>query len=314
MTGRLSLLKKSLKPETIREIALETRIKPSFIEKDWFAVQLLALLSSFKNDHGVPLVFSGGTSLSKAHGIIKRFSEDLDFILPVLPELSVGQRRSFRQDIIAHILQDGRFKVADDNIQRGDSHRFFKAPLAYEIIFPDSSLRPYLQLEMTFAQNKIPPVSRAIRSIAAEVMSEEPEANILCISPIETAADKLSALTWRVLVRDRQAEGDDPTLVRHLHDLAALHDETVKHGDIFVATVHQSLEQDRTRRGGERIANLTAQERIDQAIKILETDQLYRGEYDKFVQDMSYADQDQRISFDRAVMLLKQVAQIVLAA
>jgi predicted nucleotidyltransferase component of viral defense system len=314
MTESISPLKKSLNPDLIREIVAETGIKPSFVEKDWFAVQLLALLSSFKNDHGVSLVFSGGTSLSKAHGIIKRFSEDLDFVLPVTPELSMGQRRSFRQSVIAHILQDGRFKVADDDIQRGDSHRFFKAPLAYEMSFPDSSLRPYLQLEMTYAQNKIPPVSRPIRSIAAEVMGEDPEAQILCISPIETAADKLSALTWRVLVRDRQAEGDDPTLVRHLHDLAALHDEAINHREMFVTVVHQSLDQDRARRGGERIANLTAQERIEQAIKILETDQLYRVEYDKFVQDMSYADQDQRISFDRAVTLLKQVAQIVLVA
>ena len=42
------------------------------------------------------------------------------------------------------------------------------------------------------------------------------------MDPVETAADKLSALAWRVLARDRTRAGDDPTIIRHLHDLAAL--------------------------------------------------------------------------------------------
>lgn len=43
-----------------------------------------------------------------------------------------------------------------------------------------------------------------------------------CVDPVETAADKLSALAWRVLARDRTRARDDPTIIRHLHDLAAL--------------------------------------------------------------------------------------------
>lgn len=312
--GHLLPLNEPLNLQAVRDIAAETRIRPSFIEKDWFAVQLLALLSSFKNDRGVALVFSGGTSLSKGHGIIKRFSEDLDFILPVQAELSEGQRRGFRQDVIAHILQDDRFKMDDGALQRGDSNRFFKAPLAYEKAFPDKFLRPYLQLEMTFTQNRLPPVSCPIRSIVAEAQGREAEAHILCVSSVETAADKVSALTWRVLVRDRQAKGDDPTLVRHLHDLAALHHEVEAHQETFVTCVRQSLEQDRTRRGGERIASLSVRERIEQALKVLQDDPLYRDEYDQFVTNMSYADEDQCIDFDRALVLLNQITQIVLAA
>ena len=72
-------MKNMLKRDLIREIALKTDINPAFIEKDWYAVQLLKVLNEFENDRGVNLVFSGGTSLSKGYGIIKRFSEDLDF-------------------------------------------------------------------------------------------------------------------------------------------------------------------------------------------------------------------------------------------
>jgi hypothetical protein len=44
----------------------------------------------------------------------------------------------------------------------------------------------------------------------------------LPVDPIETASDKLCALAWRVCTRDRSAHDDDPTIIRHLHDLAAL--------------------------------------------------------------------------------------------
>ena len=42
-----------------------------------------------------------------------------------------------------------------------------------------------------------------------------------CVHPVETAADKLSALSWRARSRDRSRANDDPTIIRHLHDLAA---------------------------------------------------------------------------------------------
>jgi predicted nucleotidyltransferase component of viral defense system len=58
----------------------EMHIKPAVIEKDFWVCYTLAHL--FNNeaikDH---IVFKGGTSLSKAFGLIDRFSEDIDLIL-----------------------------------------------------------------------------------------------------------------------------------------------------------------------------------------------------------------------------------------
>jgi len=96
-------LKKSPDKTVIEEISLELGIDPAFIEKDWYAVQLLSLISELQNTSKVKMVFSGGTSLSKGYGLIKRFSEDLDFIL-TLPEgisLSAGQRRAFRKEVVS---------------------------------------------------------------------------------------------------------------------------------------------------------------------------------------------------------------------
>lgn len=53
-------------------------INPAFVEKDWYAVQILNKVYEFSYP-GFEIIFSGGTALSKAHNIIQRFTEDVDF-------------------------------------------------------------------------------------------------------------------------------------------------------------------------------------------------------------------------------------------
>ena len=54
---------------------------PSFVEKDfWVCLVLDALFGNRSTGHP-QLVFKGGTSLSKAHRLIPRFSEDIDLVI-----------------------------------------------------------------------------------------------------------------------------------------------------------------------------------------------------------------------------------------
>lgn len=58
------------------------------LEKDVWVVWALQTL--FGSDLGAHLVFKGGTSLSKAYGVIQRFSEDVDLtydIRAIAPDL-----------------------------------------------------------------------------------------------------------------------------------------------------------------------------------------------------------------------------------
>ena len=60
------------------ELAYEqTGIMAQAIEKDYYVTMLLRLLSE-KMPY---IVFKGGTSLSKCHKVIKRFSEDIDITI-----------------------------------------------------------------------------------------------------------------------------------------------------------------------------------------------------------------------------------------
>lgn len=55
---------------------LETRAEN--IEKDLYVCWVLDFLFNQRRDDAIGLYFKGGTSLSKAYGLIKRFSEDID--------------------------------------------------------------------------------------------------------------------------------------------------------------------------------------------------------------------------------------------
>lgn len=74
---------KPLSAAVLQELAEELAINPAFLEKDWYATQALRLLQGL-NTLAFTCVFSGGTCLSKAYGLIKRFSEDLDLRFKVL--------------------------------------------------------------------------------------------------------------------------------------------------------------------------------------------------------------------------------------
>ena len=57
------------------ETAAKKSISPEIVEKDFWVCWTLLQISRLTN---LPrLIFKGGTSLSKAFGIIKRFSEDI---------------------------------------------------------------------------------------------------------------------------------------------------------------------------------------------------------------------------------------------
>ena len=68
------LNKKSLR-ELVEITHLKLGIPEPIVEKDYYVSQLIHELSLIDNEY-FELIFSGGTSLSKAFKIIKRMSED----------------------------------------------------------------------------------------------------------------------------------------------------------------------------------------------------------------------------------------------
>ena len=66
-----------------------TGFSPLLVEKDYYCSVILSYLFSDKS----PLVFKGGTCLSKVHVGFNRLSEDLDFMISIPSDASRTQRR-----------------------------------------------------------------------------------------------------------------------------------------------------------------------------------------------------------------------------
>lgn len=299
---------------TLGRVAGALGVDEAFVEKDWYVVQAIHVLVGRETADFKP-VFSGGTSLLKAHGLIQRFSEDIDFKLIVsdaFPDKSQGQKRSalsaFKNGLAADWATAG-FKVT--GIAAGSGNSFFQIDMDYPTILEGhDALRPHIQAEISAKPPRLPTKAMSLASFVRQYRDVEPEiAAVACIDPVETAADKLSAFCWRVLVRDRDKEGDDPTIVRHLHDLAAL-EAVVTASDQFASLAKATLIAD-SHRGGGALVEMSLSERLAGLLERLEADAQYADEYSRFVGGMAFAGAAEIPSYSHAVDVLHRLSNMV---
>lgn len=220
-------------------------------EKDWHVTRAIGVLASLDHEGAAP-AFGGGTSLSKAWGLIRRFSEDIDFKVTMPPVSRNRARRArgdYRDRIVAALAASG-FDLMGE-VSKRDENRFFSAAFLFPSLFAAGrGLRPHIRVEMNLAPPALPATTRPIGSLIAAAQGQAPEvAAFLAVDPVETAADKMSALAWRVHARRRGEPNDDPTIIRHLQDLAALR-HSVEATPEFVRLVRAALAADEGRGGG----------------------------------------------------------------
>jgi Nucleotidyl transferase AbiEii toxin, Type IV TA system len=290
----------------IEEVALELGVNPAFVEKDWYVVQLIREIIS-SDLFGFQTIFAGGTALSKAHHLLQRFSEDIDFRLihPRDAAATKSQRRKLLSTIRDRLYQVMTIHFSQDAVKwkSRDENRYFAFEIDYPSAFGSSNaLRPHVQVEFTVATLSFPPVIRPVASFIAELTKSGPEVpHVTCIDPVENAADKLSALIWRVPDRVRIPEDDDPDLTRHIHDLAALQPYATGHAGfrkLAIATIEQ--DDDRC----ERTKGMSLNKKTELLFEILTANVDYRTEYTRFVQGMSYASGGVP-NYDEAMVKLK---------
>lgn len=301
--------------QVIEDVAAELEIAPAFVEKDWYVTQVIKLIADFSFE-GFTMVFSGGTSLSKAHHILQRFSEDIDFRItgPGLDGLNQSQQRaklSALKKAVFTYLQNTFPSLQDSDLTARDSNRFFVIQLTYPTQFdPAAALRPHVQVEFSLAMLMLPGISLPVSSFITEVAGNAPEvASIACIDPVENASDKMSAFVWRTVERIRGAEEDDPSIVRHMHDLSLLQPKVITHPQ-FKAMVLATLDQDDHR--SEKLTGLSHSEKFERALIIVKEDSEYKNEYNRFVEGMSYAATSQMPDFDQAITNLHTLIRHVL--
>jgi predicted nucleotidyltransferase component of viral defense system len=297
--------------ELINDISIELGINPAFLEKDFYAVLVLQELSNLNND-AFSLIFTGGTCLSKGYGLIKRFSEDIDFRISGNYELNRSRKKEIRELIIEKVKQIDNIELLEDTIKSQNESSFFSFDVQYPKEFESSfSLRPYLKLEFSFENTLFPFNTLPVRSIVDEYMKKEAGFDISCMSPLEIGANKLSALMWRINTRDRSLKQghtkNDPTMVRHLHDLSALEQHILK--PEFIEIAKKSFETDKGRGGADK--TLSMLDFVDSALTNLVSQEEYIKEYESFVSSLSYASEKETISYNQALKTFKNIVEFI---
>lgn len=249
--------------------------------------------------------------MATAWQLIHRFSEDIDLKVAVSASTdnqASRKRREFRTEVLSRLQAAGY--VLDGQPLIGNKSQFFRVSLLYGPQFPEAAgIRPGLRVEMTFGGTHRQPQIRPVRSLLSGALRAPPEVpGMLCVDPLETAADKLSALAWRTAARDRSAASDDPSIVRHLHDLAAMA-ATVSESDDFPPLARRLIAAD-ARRSGD--VHATGPHLLREMLPTIQGDPLWRRDYEQFVGAVSFGTDAERISFDQAVATCNRLVETLL--
>ena len=135
---------KETKVNAYTQIGEATGMAAHAVEKDWWVVQTLAII--FEMEIGEHLVFKGGTSLSKAWGLIERFSEDIDLAVDrsffgFEEQLSKSQRTKLRKTTCQYIEKTFSLKtfasLVDVQYSEGS---FAQLPITIPTVNPERTL------------------------------------------------------------------------------------------------------------------------------------------------------------------------------
>lgn len=251
---------KTLSPELgvlIQDAVSEglTTLPEGVLEKDQLVTEALDLISRL-NDDQLLLTFCGGTCLAKAHGLLERMSEDIDFKLGFTaeaPESATGRRKllsGFKHRLVETLLGAGFEQVGE--VDAKDGNHYISARFAYQSRFPPvASLRSELLIEITANPPRAPLQKKTVRPLIASITGKAlgPSVTLNCISPGETMAEKVVSLLRRTAQEMAgQSRGDyDWTLVRHIYDVhriaTSVPEEIATAEGLFPGVVRHDIEQ-----------------------------------------------------------------------
>lgn len=207
--------------EAVASTAAALKIPVAIVEKDYYVTMILKLLS----ERAPGCVFKGGTSLSKCHHVIDRFSEDIDIAFS--SDLTQGQRKKLKNDIIAGISNELELPILDwENIRSRRDYNCYV--FAYDPVegYVPQSLVQGVKMEVSLASLSFPTVRMQVDSYLYQFLSKENmdvvteyglEPFEMTLQSIErTLADKVFALC------DYYMQGRIKRHSRHIYDIYML--------------------------------------------------------------------------------------------
>lgn len=236
------------KRQILQQASAITGLPAHAIEKDWWVT--LSLQALFSTKWKSNLVFKGGTSLSKAWGLIERFSEDIDLAIDReiigFPEAFVNntQITKLRKKASTFIAGPFRDELEKTLLSMGISQQYFQLTvdepgiedrdpqvllLGYHSCLdnnPDDYIAERVLIEIGARSLREPSSSREIKTLLKEVYPDQlysgTSFKILTVDPKRTMLEKAFLLHEEFLKPEGKIRYQ--RLSRHLYDLERLMD------------------------------------------------------------------------------------------
>ena len=230
--------------ELFENTAAKKGMHVAIIEKDFWVCYMLEYLFQ-RNKYREHIVFKGGTSLSKAYGVIERFSEDIDIILDwellgyadkdlwaersnnkqykLNTEVNEKAAQFIANEFLDSIRQDIKKELNFDFRIYVDTHDIMTINFEYPHSFDDEYVRPIVRLEIGPLAAWIPTTEKAIQPYCAE---EYPQ--LFSTKSIDVMAVKIERTFWeKVTILHKEAckkvdQTLSPRYSRHYYDVYML--------------------------------------------------------------------------------------------
>jgi len=237
-------LPKEERQTVINQVSAQTGLLPAAVEKDWWV--MIALRAIFNTEYAKHFVFKGGTSLSKAWGIIERFSEDIDLAIDrayfkLDGDLNRRQVTKLRKACCKFVIEEFIGKLSATLTEMGITgftlnHMEFERsdtdPLAIELHYDSITekvdyLQPRILIEVSSRSLIHPFENKPMVSLIGEAYPDLPfvdaSVKIPTVVPTRTLLEKIFLLHEEFQKpTDRQIRSERMT--RHLYDISRLMD------------------------------------------------------------------------------------------
>lgn len=207
----------------------------SHVEKDYWVSKILRDISM--SEYADNTYFKGGTSLSKAYGLIERFSEDLDlFVFTGDKGASKQAEKTLNKKLSKYIAELNSDIYKEDLSETGGNYR--KLYFSYDNVFQGVGLKEHLEVEIKscdLPDKKLmfyPADKRVIKPIVTAFLESIGQEELIstyglgsfetqCINPRKTICDKVSRLVK--LSYNEDAAALLAKHIRDVYDLSALY-------------------------------------------------------------------------------------------
>lgn len=318
-------LQDSEKKEVLAGVSQSVGLPTFVIEKDWWVVQTLRLITQM--DIADQLVFKGGTSLSKAWGLIDRFSEDIDLAINReyfgfsgdISRTQVGKLKdasnkylttNFLANLREMFAQAGFTDVKVDIVDAKDPD---DDPVKIEVRFPavvqySEYVQPRVLLEIGSRSLMEPSTVCHFRSMIGESFPNmsfaDNDIEIRCVNPERTFLEKLF-----LLHEEHQRPRDKMAIQyksRHLYDIYKMSNTPFAEKAISDKELYTSIVAHRER--FTKLGGVDYNSHFPPNLNPIPADDLlpiWRGDFDELVGNMLQAED---ITFEEVISIVKQIS------